>query len=177
MGRGTYELWTQTTLISRNQNLYHGGRCLYGYPSRGHVDFQKGQFSRSIARRSRFFTKLQFYPHVGHRAPSRVYFTTSYPLLWFWLSMRRLIALFALFSYHPSGTSKLHILRVNFIFPSRLHFHLPLNIDYHASSPTDEDTDCHIAAYLPTTSVNATVRGLLRQLDHVDDKKRRGSGR
>ena len=103
MGRGKYELWTQTSLISRNQNLYHGGRCLYGYPSRGHVDFQKGQFSRSINRRSQLFRKLQFYPRIGHRASSRVYFTTSYLLLQFCLSMRRLVALF---SYRPSGTSK-----------------------------------------------------------------------
>ena len=57
----------------------NGGRCLYGYPSRDHDGFQKGQFSHSIARRSRSFRKLQFYPHVGHHASPVSHFTTSYP--------------------------------------------------------------------------------------------------
>jgi len=70
-----------------------------------------------------------------------------------------------------------HILRANFIFPTHLDCHLPLNIDSHVSntSSKDKDTNGHIAAYLPITSANSTVlnfvrdlHGLLRQLDRVN---------
>ena len=73
----------------------------------------------------------------------------------------------------PRAHRKLHTLRTNFIFPTRLDFPPPSNADSHTSNSTDEDNDWHIAAYLPTTSVNATVRGLLRQLDRVDGKTTR----
>jgi hypothetical protein len=73
--------------------------------------------------------------------------------------------------------NSLHTLRANFVFPTRLDFHLPSNTDSRISStsPTDEGTNGFITAYLPTTSANSTVlnfvrelRGLLRQLDHVN---------
>ena len=73
--------------------------------------------------------------------------------------------------------NSLHTLRANFVFPARLDCHLPSDTDSQVSSasPADEDTNGYIAAYLPTTSANSTVlsfvrelRGLLRQLDHVN---------
>jgi len=73
--------------------------------------------------------------------------------------------------------NSLHTLRANFVFPTHLDFHLPSDTDSHVSStsPTDEDTNGHIAAYLSITSANSTVlnfvrdlRGLLRQLDRVN---------
>ena len=73
--------------------------------------------------------------------------------------------------------SSLHTLLANFTFPTQLDFHLPSDTDSHPSSLTDEDPDWYVAAYLPTTSANATVinfirdvRGLLRELDSIDDK-------
>jgi hypothetical protein len=75
--------------------------------------------------------------------------------------------------------NRLHTLRANFAFPTRLDCHLPSNTGPHISStgPIDEDTNGYIAARLPTTSANSTVlkfarklRGLLRQLDHIDSE-------
>ena len=67
--------------------------------------------------------------------------------------------------------------RANFTFPTRLDFHLPPNIDSYASSPIEEDVNGYITTYLPATSVNSIIfdfvrdlRGLLRQLDHVDSR-------
>jgi len=70
-----------------------------------------------------------------------------------------------------------HTLRADFVFPTHLDCHLPLNTDSHVSSTSqkDKDTNGHIAAYLPITSANSTVlnfvrdlRGLLHQLDRVN---------
>jgi hypothetical protein len=73
--------------------------------------------------------------------------------------------------------NSLHTLQAHFIFPTQLDFHLPPNTDSRASSLTDEDTHGDIVAYLPTTPANSTVlyfvrdlRGLLRQLGHIDSK-------
>ena len=70
-----------------------------------------------------------------------------------------------------------HALRANFTFPTRLDCRMPSDTDSHASSINDEDVNGYIAAYLPTTPANSTVfnfvrdlRGLLRQLDHVDSE-------
>ena len=71
--------------------------------------------------------------------------------------------------------NSLHTLQVNFTFPTRLDCHMPSDTDSHAPSINGEDANGCIAAYLPTTSADSTVfnfvqdlRGLLRQLDHVD---------
>ena len=73
--------------------------------------------------------------------------------------------------------NSLHTLQANFIFPTRLDYHLPSDVDSHVSSasPVDEDINEHIATYLLTTPANSTVLNfvrelhrLLRQLDHVN---------
>ena len=55
--------------------------------------------------------------------------------------------------------NSLHTLRANFVFPIRLDCHLPSNANSYvlSASPTDEDTNGYITAYLPTTSANSTV--------------------
>ena len=70
----------------------------------------------------------------------------------------------------------LHDLQTNFTFPTHLDYHLPSNFSH--LNPVDEENAGSIATYLPTTSRNSIVfnfvrelRGLLRQLDHLDSKK------
>ena len=70
----------------------------------------------------------------------------------------------------------LHDLQTNFTFPAHLDYHLPSN--FIPLDPANEENAGSIATYLPTTSRNSIVfnfvrelRGLLRQLDHLDSEK------